>query len=122
MPFFSVIAVLLLLFIGFIFFEANENIRSQGICTQREQSLNLQCAVSKDGNQICGSEGIRKLCKDIEYGFYCIFMGTILMAGLQVRALLLESHGKILLITTACLRRYRVLEDNKFMEKRKSRA
>jgi len=99
LPFVSVLEILLLLFLAFIFFEANQETSKNLICNQGSSTQDDECVVSKDGHQICGSVDIRELCKEIELGFYMIFMGTILMAGTQ-----------ILFMTTSCIRRSRLLE------------
>jgi hypothetical protein len=60
--------------------EASKNM----ICNQSAATQDQECIVTKDGHQICGHEGISKLCKEMEWGFYLIFLGAILMAGSQV--------------------------------------
>jgi len=98
-PLFSIIEILLLLFLAFIFFDSFQETSKALICNASSSTQDDECVVSKDGHQICGSTDIRNLCKEIELGFYLIFMGTILMAGTQ-----------ILFMTTGCIRRSRLRE------------
>jgi len=99
LPLLSIIEILMLLFLAFIFFESDQESSKSIICNQSSSTQDDECVVSKDGHQICGSVAIRELCKQIELGFYLIFMGTVLMAGTQ-----------ILFVTTGCIRRSRLLE------------
>jgi len=106
LPFFSVLEIVLLLFLAFIFFDANQETTKNLICNQSSSTQDDECVVSKDGHQICGSDAIQQLCREVELGFYLIFMGTILMAGTQ-----------ILFMTTGCIRRSRLLETKKEYDK-----
>ena len=84
LPFFSIPLVILLLFVGFIFFEANAQSEKQLICNQGAGTQDSECVVAKDGHQICGSAGIRDLCRQITIGFYLLLMGLVLMVVSQV--------------------------------------
>jgi hypothetical protein len=76
--------VLLLLFLSFIFFQANQQTEKQMICSESSSTLDNECVVTKDGHQICGHKDIRDLCDQVALGFYLIVMGTVLMTVSQV--------------------------------------
>jgi len=104
LPILAIIDTLLLFFLCFIFFQANDETEKNLICNQGQSAQDNECVVTKDGHQICGHSDIRKLCGEIELGFYLTFMGAILMAGTMV-----------LFVTTACIRRSRLVTKTKNM-------
>jgi len=100
LPGLGVMLMLLLLFLCFEFFEAIQDPQKQTICDQNSSTQDIECVVTKDGGQICGHVQIRKLCREMDLGFYFIFLGCVLMVGTQ-----------ILFITTGCLRRAQIIEE-----------
>eukprot|EP01119_Soliformovum_irregulare_P009220 TRINITY_DN2242_c0_g1_i3.p1 TRINITY_DN2242_c0_g1~~TRINITY_DN2242_c0_g1_i3.p1 ORF type:complete len:206 (+),score=37.05 TRINITY_DN2242_c0_g1_i3:631-1248(+) len=100
LPIVCAVFILALLFVAFLFFVANQNTEKRAICNSSPTSQDFQCVVTKDGTQICGHVAIHALCQQIEIGFYFIFMGIILMAGVQV-----------LFMVTGCIRRSRLNEE-----------
>lgn len=93
---------------AFIFFEANTDAEKRMVCGQSITTQDSMCVVTKDGSQICGHVGIRRLCRQLELGsmflgqqlilsgFYLMFMGVVLMAGTQVLHLLCYNSFDIL--------------------------
>ncbi len=115
LPFFAVPIVLLLLFVTFIFFQASQDAQKQQICSASSSTQDSECVVTKDGQQICGHDDIRELCKELTIGFYLIIMGSVLMAVAQVMLLCCRNNIiQIMFITTACLRRAQLREDARF--------
>eukprot|EP01116_Phalansterium_solitarium_P016176 TRINITY_DN3700_c0_g1_i1.p1 TRINITY_DN3700_c0_g1~~TRINITY_DN3700_c0_g1_i1.p1 ORF type:complete len:267 (-),score=100.06 TRINITY_DN3700_c0_g1_i1:174-974(-) len=100
LPVLSVLQILVLLLIGYLFYEAYANAQNALVCHQSSAMQDDECVVAKDGHQICGSRAIRELCGNVELGFYLIIMGAGVMALTQ-----------LLFIVSSCMRRSSLKEE-----------
>jgi len=102
-PVLAAIGIFLLLGLCFVFYQASSQTESTIICAGNEAAQDNECVETKTGIQICGHTGISQMCYELDVGFYCVFMGCIVMAGTL-----------ILLITTGCLQRSRLASIRKY--------
>lgn len=67
-----------------MFYKGFTELSKTNVCNHSDNQKDNECVVLKDGHQICGSQGIGNLCNEMIIGFYLSFMGTVIMAGIQV--------------------------------------